>query len=66
MMKGWIDEMLPKQEIIQLYFDEIFVPANVPWTKKDINDFYEVYNEYKYDDTYNGLDFDKFCKCKIK
>lgn len=54
------------KEIIQLYFDEIFVPAKVPWSKKDLNDFYEIYNEYKYDDTYEGLDFDKFCKCKIK
>ena len=54
------------KEIIQLYFDEIFVPAKVPWSKKDLNDFYKIYNEYKYDDTYDGLDFDKFCKCKIK
>lgn len=54
------------KEIIQLYFDEIFVPSKKPWNKEDIDLFYEIYNEVRNDDTYEGLDFDKFCKCKIK
>ena len=54
------------KEIIQLYFDEIFISAKQPWSKEDSDLFYEVYNEGRYNDTYNGLNFDKFCKCKIK
>lgn len=54
------------QKIIELYFDDIFVPAQKKWDRESIAIFYEVYEEERNSYVEEGIDFKKFLKCRRK
>ena len=54
------------QKIIELYFDDIFVPAQKKWDSESIALFNEVYEEERNSYIDEGIDFEKFLKCRRK
>ncbi|MEO1033421.1 MAG: hypothetical protein AAFX55_18680 [Bacteroidota bacterium] len=54
------------QNIIDLYFDDIFTPSKKRWDKESISIYKEIYEEDRKEYENNGIDFDKFVKCRIK
>ncbi|MBO6879872.1 hypothetical protein [Winogradskyella sp.] len=54
------------QKIIDLYFDDIFISAQKKWDKESIAIFTEVYEEERNAYVEDGIDFEKFLKCRRK
>ena len=54
------------QRIIELYFKDIFIEPINKWDKESIQIFYDAYNEDKSNYKKDGIDMDKFIKCRIK
>ncbi|WP_411766791.1 hypothetical protein [Winogradskyella sp. A3E31] len=54
------------QNIIDLYFDDIFVASKIKWDKESISIFREIYEEERNNYIEDGIDFEKFLKCRIK
>ncbi|WP_299523244.1 hypothetical protein [Winogradskyella sp.] len=54
------------QDIIDLYFDDIFISAKRRWNKESISIFREIYEQERKNYENNGIDFDKFVRCRIK
>ena len=54
------------QGIIDLYFDDIFVPAKTKWDKESLAIFTEVYEEERKTYIDDGINFNKLLKCRRK
>lgn len=54
------------QNIIDLYFDDIFVPSQKKWDEESIAIFTEIYEEERNTYVEDGIDFEKFLKCRRK
>lgn len=54
------------KKLVQLYYDEVFIPAEEKWEAESIRDFKEMYNESKGLPQYKDLDFDAYCDCMLQ
>lgn len=54
------------QKIIELYFEDIFIDSKVKWDKESISIFSEAHEEERNNYEGNGIDFEKFLKCRMK
>ena len=54
------------QKIIDLYFDDIFINPKIKWDKESISIFREIYEEERNNYEEDGIDFEKFFKCRMK
>jgi len=54
------------KKLVQLYYDEIFVPAEEKWDAESVQNFKETYQEIKDGPQYKDLDFNAYCDCLIQ
>ncbi|WP_298508477.1 hypothetical protein [uncultured Kordia sp.] len=50
---------------MQLYYDEVFVPAEEKWDSESIQMFKDEYEAIKNSPQYKDLDFDAYCDCLL-
>jgi hypothetical protein len=54
------------KKLVNLCYEDIFVPAAEKWEVQSIADFKEIYSENKDLPQYKNLDFDAYCDCLIR
>ena len=54
------------KKLVQLYYDEVFIPAEEKWDAESIKNFKEMYNENKDLPQYKDLDYDAYCDCLLQ
>lgn len=58
--------MKDSKKLVQLYYDEVFIPAEEKWDAENTRDFKEMYNENKGHPQYKDLDYDAYCDCILQ